>query len=68
VALRVQAPIYAEDTLLDSNAVEVTDDEVAPKVDPENVQTIEVSESMGPEELKEHLRRLNPEDFGRFTP
>ena len=22
---------------------------------------------MGPEELKEHLRRLNPEDFGRFV-
>ena len=21
-----------------------------------------------PEELKEHLKRLNPEDFGRFTP
>ena len=24
--------------------------------------------SMGPGELEEHLRRLNPEDFGRFTP
>ena len=24
--------------------------------------------SMGPDELEEHLRRLNPEDFGRFTP
>ena len=23
---------------------------------------------MGPDELEEHLRRLNPEDFGRFTP
>lgn len=23
---------------------------------------------MGPEELKEYLRKLNPEDFGRFTP
>ena len=24
--------------------------------------------AMGPDELEEHLRRLNPEDFGRFTP
>ena len=23
---------------------------------------------MGPDELEEHLRSLNPEDFGRFTP
>ena len=23
---------------------------------------------MGPDELEEHLRALNPEDFGRFTP
>ena len=23
---------------------------------------------MSPEELKEHLRRLNPEDLGRFNP
>jgi hypothetical protein len=23
---------------------------------------------MGPEELKEHLQRLAPEDFGRFNP
>ena len=26
------------------------------------------SETMDPEQLEEHLRRLNPEDFGRFTP
>ena len=27
-----------------------------------------VSERMDAEELKEHLRKLNPEDFGRFNP
>ena len=26
----------------------------------------EQEEGMGPEELKEHLRKLDPEDFGRF--
>jgi hypothetical protein len=23
---------------------------------------------LSPEELREYLRRMNPEDFGRFTP
>jgi hypothetical protein len=31
------------------------------------MRTPDVSEAMGPEELKEHLRKLNPEDFGRFN-
>jgi hypothetical protein len=31
-------------------------------------QEEEESEGMKADELKEYLRRLNPEDFGRFTP
>ena len=71
VALRVDARIFAQDELLERAAIEVTEDE--PVADAESSGQgkrlgPQVSESMKPDELKEHLRRLNPEDFGRFTP
>ena len=76
VALRVDAPIFVEDALLEEATIEIADEEAAPGLssvafgptssggDDDTVDT----EGMGPEELQEHLRRLNPEDFGRFTP
>ncbi len=67
VALRVDARIFAQDDLLEIASIEVAEDESAADITfgvPEPVEP----ESMGPEELKEHLRKLNPEDFGRFTP
>jgi bifunctional DNase/RNase len=68
VALRVEARIFAQDDLIEEATIEIADDESVAEVsfgtrDPEAEQ-----QAMGPEELKEHLRRLNPEDFGRFTP
>lgn len=68
VALRVDARIFAQEELLERASIEIAEDESAPAVEPGSVEEIDVSEVMGPEELKEHLRRLNPEDFGRFTP
>lgn len=65
VALRVDARIFADDELLERTAIEVTEEETEGPARPESEQS---PEPMGPEELKEHLRRLNPEDFGRFTP
>ncbi len=67
VALRVDAKIFADDDLLQQASVEITDEEAAP-TDEGDVPRAADSETMGPEELKEHLRRLNPEDFGRFMP
>jgi uncharacterized protein len=65
VALRMEAPIYARDDLLELVSIEVTDDP--------NVVHIETQEDKAPigmtgEELQEHLRTLNPQDFGRFKP
>ena len=78
VALRVDAQIFAEDQLLEQATIEIADEESAPGLaDPASVSdhaafdVLEQSagpEGMEPEELEEHLRRLNPEDFGRFTP
>lgn len=68
VALRAGARIYAQEELLERASVEITEDESTSPIEPGTLQEIDISEVMGPEELKEHLRRLNPEDFGRFTP
>jgi bifunctional DNase/RNase len=67
VALRVSARIFADDSLLEHHEIEIDEDEPG-LTTPTPARELEVSEIMGPEELKEHLRRLNPEDFGRFTP
>jgi uncharacterized protein len=69
VALRAEARIFAQDELLERAAVEVTQDEgFSADADSEAKSPAPPSEGMNPEELKEYLRRLNPEDFGRFTP
>ena len=63
IALRSDTQIFAHEELLEvAGHSSVGDFESAgnePSTSPP---------SMGPDELEEHLRRLNPEDFGRFTP
>jgi hypothetical protein len=74
VALRVEARIFADDELLEEASIEITDEEGAAGAAPGILKAFDLTEAgaepegMGPEELKEHLKRLNPEDFGRFTP
>ena len=68
VALRVDARIYAQEGLLEQATVEISEEEPTVGHDPGEGRELDVSEVMGPEELKEHLRKLDPEDFGRFTP
>ncbi len=55
VALRLKAPIFAQDDLL-----EIT-----------SVDTVDPSSGSGPpdeDSLKNYLQNLDPEDFGKFTP
>lgn len=54
LALRLNAPIFTSDRLLDESGVET--DEPAP--DP----------SLDIEKLKQHLEKLDPQDFGKFNP
>ena len=73
VALRVRARIFAQDELLERASIEVVEEESplgqgGGGVPPKEGLAPEGSQGMKPEELKEYLRRLNPEDFGRFTP
>jgi uncharacterized protein len=67
VALRVAARIFAQESLLEEATIEISEEETTEgSFEPKDEAPR--TEGMGPEELKEHLRKLNPEDFGRFTP
>jgi bifunctional DNase/RNase len=69
VALRVDARIFADDTLLELASIEIADEEIASAGEAQQrLEVIDPEASMDAEELKEYLRGLNPEDFGRFTP
>jgi len=68
IALRVDAKILAQDDLLEATSIELADEEAVADFPFEAQDPVVEPESMGPDELKEHLRKLNPEDFGRFTP
>lgn len=70
LALRASAPIFADVDLLDRTTVEVegatlepgfagaSTDGLSPKRD----------DAAPPEKLRDYLKRLDPEDFGRFVP
>ncbi len=68
VALRMNAPIFAHETLLERASIEIREDEAAAPPPPPREPVDEGDPGMRPEELEEYLRKLNPEDFGRFTP
>jgi hypothetical protein len=67
IALRMSAPIYATGDLLETTAIDVA--ETAEELgDPDQREEKPDPEKLTPEQLREHLRRMNPEDFGRFNP
>ncbi len=72
IALRTRAELFAGDELLTASAFEITsaDDEGdALSLGGEETGAAEgPSSGLSPEQLKEHLRKLNPEDLGRFNP
>jgi len=67
VALRVSARIFAQEGLLEEATIEIADEETTGAA-PTSLTESSSKEEMGPEELEAYLRKLNPEDFGRFTP
>jgi hypothetical protein len=60
LALRLKAPIFASETLLNEVGKVDEDGELEESEDGE-------PEPYDPEKLKDHLRNMNPEDFGKFT-
>jgi len=68
VALRVDARIYADDELLEAVSIEVSEEEAMGGSSEGRPERLEPEQKMDPDQLKEYLKGLNPEDFGRFTP
>jgi len=68
IALRMGAPMYTTEDLLENTAIEVAEpgDELEDPEQPEEEKA--GPEKLTAEQLREHLRRMNPEDFGRFNP
>jgi uncharacterized protein len=67
IALRMAAPIFTTDDMLENTAIEITDAGDEP-VEGGGEAGGERGGHLSPEELREHLKRMNPEDFGRFNP
>ena len=66
IALRLSAPIFAQESLL--TAVSDDDEESAdPSVSSSGLPAPADPEVLNAEQLKEHLERLRPEDFGKFN-
>ena len=76
LALRASAPIYVADSLLDRMPIEIQQqgedgeagwksgaEDVIPRPDPGTT-----GGTSDPAELREYLKSLDPEDFGRFQP
>ena len=70
IALRTDATIFTTEDLLENTSIEIAEGPTSP----ENFISESGSESepqvggLSPDELREYLRKMNPEDFGRFQP
>jgi uncharacterized protein len=65
IALRLQARLFTTEDLLSATTIEIAESELPTEIpeEPEPGGT-----KLSPEQLQDHLRKMNPEDFGRFTP
>jgi uncharacterized protein len=63
IALRTRADLFTNDDLLTASAIEFTPSDDAPEPGEGEGGT-----GMTPEQLQQYLRKLNPEDLGRFNP
>lgn len=67
LALRASAPIFADAELLDRTTVEIEGTSLEAGFSP-HVAGASEEKPEAPEELRDYLKRLDPEDFGRFVP
>lgn len=69
IALRMEARIFTTEELLENTSIEIADGSTSPEDFVTDASTSD--ENVGnltPDELREYLKRMNPEDFGRFNP
>jgi hypothetical protein len=70
IALRMAATIYTTEDLLEHTSIEMAEaGEEGPDLSGAGEEGEEnPRQGLSPEQLREYLRRMNPEDFGRFNP
>lgn len=69
IALRMSASIFTTEDLLEHTSIEVTEPMEESDIPGASAEPAESGGAgLSPEQLREYLRRLNPEDFGRFNP
>ena len=72
LALRSRAPIFADDDLLELTSMEIEEtgfEEAALEgAEPSGAPEGEAADAEDGEHLRDYLKGLNPEDFGRFKP
>jgi uncharacterized protein len=69
IALRMSAAIYTTEDLLETTSIEIADgSEHDFAASQEEDRPAGPAAGLSPEQLREYLRRMNPEDFGRFNP
>jgi bifunctional DNase/RNase len=66
IALRLSAPIYAQESLLTSIATEEDGSEEEPSIASRSEAELEQMR-LNAEQLKEYLEKMRPEDFGKFN-
>ncbi len=66
IALRFEAPVFAQESLLTSLVFEDSSDETE-SWSSSNPAEAPSSDEMTPEQLKSYLENLRPEDFGKFN-
>jgi uncharacterized protein len=67
IALRLQARLFTSDDLLSATSLEI-DTAAAEEPDFSGAREGGPDQQMTAEQLQEYLRKLNPEDLGRFNP
>jgi uncharacterized protein len=72
IALRMSARIFTTEDLLEHTSIEISDSPEATKNflagAEEQPEGGPAAGGLSPEELREYIRRMNPEDLGRFNP
>ena len=64
IALRLRARVFTTEDLLSLNPIHVEPgDALEAEIEPSEPES-----TLSAEQLKEYLRKLNPEDLGRFNP
>lgn len=63
IALRMRARVFTSEELLTPTAIEMDPDQSLP-----DIPKTRDEETLSAEQLQDYLRKLNPEDLGRFNP